>query len=218
DRRAASVREGGPDAPPSGMNMAPPAPADIPENVAMPARGKIKPLQEQFQRRLAESAQQTVRPGMVDMPHPILARGGEDEPIHLVPPSSRRTVKGGGKGLAAPAPAPEPAASFQMASVDFRSGSADLTAADRASIAEVARVYKQTGGVIRVVGHAPTPVFGSDAVQQMMGGLDASMKRANAVARELSKRGVPGSKIMVGADPSVAAMGETGAQVFLDVI
>lgn len=221
ERRTASVRDGGPSAPPAAMNMTPPSPADIPENVAMPARGKLKPVHEQFQRRLAESAQQTVRPGMVDMPQPILAsgRGGEDEPIHLVPPSSRRAAKGGGKGMAAPQPEPTLAASFQMASVDFRSGSAELTAADRESIAEVARVYKQTGGVIRVVGHAPAPVFGgADAVQQMMGGLDSSMKRANAVARELSKRGVPGSKIMVGADPSVAAMGNSGAQVFLDVI
>lgn len=221
DRRAPSVRDGGPDAPPASMNMTPPAPADVPETVALPGRGKVKPVHEQFQRRLAESAQQTVRPGMVDMPQPMLAgnsfaRGGEDEPIHLVPPSSRRTVKGGGKGLAAPQPEPMPAASFQVASVDFRANSAELTNADRQAIAEVARIYKQTGGIIRVVGYAATPVFGNmDDVQQMMGGLDSSMKRANAVARELSKRGVPGSKIMVGADP---AMGEAGAQVYLDVI
>ncbi|MBC7907232.1 MAG: OmpA family protein [Rhodospirillaceae bacterium] len=205
------------DGPPSSMDMTPPARAEIPENVAMPGRGKGRPLQDQFQRRLAESAQQTVRPGMVDMPQLASAsRGFEDEPIHLVPPSSRR-VKGGGKGLAAPLPEPEAAASFQMASVDFRSGSAELTAADRQSIAEVARVYKQTGGIVRVVGHAPAPQFGNaDAVQDMMSGLETSMKRANAVARELSKRGVPGSKIMVGADPN--AMADAGARVFLDVI
>ncbi|HLO76542.1 MAG TPA: hypothetical protein VK196_08815, partial [Magnetospirillum sp.] len=79
------------------------------------------------------------------------------------------------------------------------------------------RLYKQTGGVVRIVGYAPAPVFGGDAVSQMMGGLDASMKRANAVARELTKRGVPAGKIMVGAD-TAANLGDTGAQVFIDVI
>lgn len=218
DRRAPTVRDEGPSAPPASIAMNPPARADIPETVAVPTKGKVKPVQEQFQRRLAESAQQTVYPGMVEMPQPALARTAEEEPIHLVPPSSRRAAKGGGKGLAAPAPEPMPAASFQVASVDFRSGSADLTSTDRQSIAEVARLYKQTGGIVRIVGYAPAPAFGqADAVQKMMGGLDASMKRANAVAHELAKRGVPASKIMVGADPS-AAMGDAGAQVYLDVV
>ena len=209
------ARDDGPAAPPASVGMTPPPPADVPETV--PVRGR-KPLQEQFQRRLAESAQQTVSPGMVDMPQRRVAGLGEEEPIHLVPPSSKRPVKGGGKGMAAPAPAPEPAASFQVAALDFHAGSSDLTAADRTAIAEVARLYKQTGGVVRVVGHAPAPVFGGDAVNQMMDGLEASMKRANAVARELTKRGVPARKIMVGADPGAAAAHGLGAQVYIDVL
>lgn len=217
DRRAASARDDGPNAPPGSVNMIPPAPADVPENVPVAGR-RAKPLQDQFQRRLAESAQQTVSPGMVAMPQLASGYGyagrGEEEPIHLVPPGTgKRAVKGGGKGLAAPAP--EPAASFQVASLDFRANSNDLTAADRTSIAEVARLYRQTGGVVRVVGHAPALGYGRDAVSAMMDGLEASMTRANAVARELAKRGVPASKIMVGADP---AAGETGARVFIDVI
>jgi outer membrane protein OmpA-like peptidoglycan-associated protein len=216
DRRAAQARDDGPSAPPASVNMTPPPPADVPESVPV-GRGRPRPLQEQFQRRLAESAQQSVSPGMIDMPRPALVSARDDEPIHLIPPSSHRTVKGGGKGMAAPAPAPEPAASFQVASVDFRGGSAELTSADRASIAEVARLYKQTGGVVRVVGFSPAPSYGGDAVHQLMGGLDASMKRANAVARELSKRGVPARKIMVGGDSS-AGMADVGAQVYIDVI
>lgn len=219
--QATQARDEGPNAPPASVNMTPPAAPDIPETV--PVRGRPRPLQEQFQRRLAESAQQTVTPGMVAMPQqasyaPASGYGygrAEEEPIHLVPPTGKRSVKGGGKGLAAPAP--EPAASFQVASVDFRAGSHDLTAADRTSIAEVARLYRQTGGVVRVVGRAPAPAFGAASVDQMMDGLEASMKRANAVARELTKRGVPAGKIMVGADPA-AAIGEAGAQVYIDVI
>lgn len=210
-----TARDDGPNAPPDSVNMTPPAPADIPETV--PARGG-RQLQAQFQRRLAESAQQSLSPNMV------ASYGGspryEEEPIHLVPPSSTRNrVKGGGKGMAAPEPVVQPAASFQVASLDFNAGSANLTSADRASIAEVARVYRQTGGVVRVVGHAPAPLFGGDDVQQMMGSLDAAMKRADAVARELTKRGVPARKIMVGADPSAAGMvSDVGAQVYIDVI
>lgn len=220
DRRTAQARDDGPAAPPANVNMTPPAAADVPETVPVAGRGRPKPLQDQFQRRLAESAQQTVTSGMVAMPQPSYASGygygsAEEEPIHLVPPTGKRSVRGGGKGMAAPAP--EPAASFQVASVDFRANSSDLTAADRSSIAEVARLYRQTGGVVRVVGHAPSTVRGGDSVDQLMGGLDSSMKRANAVAHELSKRGVPASKIMVGADPA-DTQGDVGAQVYIDVI
>lgn len=218
DRRTPQARDDGPSAPPASVDMTPPPPADVPERVAVAGKGRPRPLQEQFQKRLAESAQQVVSPGMVDMPRPALASAStygaaEEEPIHLVPPGSakHRTVKGGGKGLAAPAP--EPAASFQVAALDFDGTS--LTQADRVSIAEVARVYKQTRGVVRIVGHAPVSGFRGDAVTQMMDGFEASLARANAVARELTKRGVPAAKIMVGAEP---AAGEAGAQVFLDVI
>ncbi|WP_173977934.1 OmpA family protein [Magnetospirillum sp. UT-4] len=207
---------------PAQLSMTPPPRADIPETVPMPNRaGRPKQLQAQYERRLAESGQQTLSAaGMVDMPQPVAAaRGYDDAPIHLVPPTTARQRGGGGKGMAAPLPVQSgPAASFQVAALDFNGGTARLTRADMDSIAEVARLYRQTGGVIRVLGHAPTPSFSNDAVTQLMGGLDASMDRANAVARELNKRGVPAAKIMVGADPSVAAMGGAGAQVFLDVM
>lgn len=226
DRRTPSARaELPPDQPPTQLAMQPPPRADVPETVPMPGKGRPKPLQAQYERRLAESAQQVVRPDLVAMPEPAaqarfgdptLARIGDDAPIHLVPPTGKRPRSGGGKGMAAPAPVAAPAASFQVASVDFASG-ANLTAADRAAIAEVARLYRQTGGVVRVVGHAPVPAFASaDAVAQMMGGLESSIQRANAVARELSKRGVPAGKIMVGADP--AAGQGAGAQVYIDVM
>lgn len=225
DRRMATARDEGPSAPPANVDMTPPPPPDVPETVASatPApRGRVRPLQEQFQRRLAESAQQTVTPGMVDSPRPTytsaLARSAEEAPIHLVPPSSsRQTVKGGGKGLAAPAPAAEPSASFQVASLDFRSSSAELTRTDRLALAEVARLYKQTGsGVIRIVGYSPSVAVRGDAVNQLMGGLDSSMKRANAVAKELTRLGVPARHIMVGGGTSAAS--GVGAQVYLDVM
>lgn len=219
DRRTPTARgELGPSAPPAAVDMQPPPRADIPETVPMPGKKGPKRLQQQFEKRLAESAEQVVRPDIVDMPSRTRLAAAEEAPIHLVPPGTgKRSRSGGGKGMAAPQPVADPAASFQVASVDFASG-AKLSAADRTAIADVARLYKQTGGVVRVVGHAPAPVFGADAVGQLMGGLQASMDRANAVARELSRRGVPAAKIMVAADPAIAAMGSAGAQVYLDVM
>lgn len=215
---AATRADQGPDGPVA-MNMTPPPPADVPETVPMP--GRPKRLQQHFEQRLAESAQQVVRPGMVDMPQMARSSYGDDAPIHLVPPGSNNLAKsrsGGGKGLAAPQPAPMPAASFQVASVQF-AGGAKLDRSDLVAIAEVAKLYKQTKGVVRVVGYAPAPGFGGyDPVSQVMGGLDASQARAEAVARELNRRGVPASKIMVAADPGYSQSGQEGAQVFLDVM
>ena len=220
----------GPDAPPASVNMNPPPAANVPETVPMPGQQRrMRPLDRQYEKRLAESAQASIYPGMVEMPQPVASAGyapsgayGEEAPIHLIPPSSSRggkAVRGGGKGLAAPAPTPLPAASFQVAALDFSGGTAKLTKADRSAVAEVARLYRQTGGIVRVIGYAPAPVFsGVDAVGQMMDGLEASNDRAVAVAKELSRRGVPASKIMIAADPSVAGMQHGGAQVFLDVM
>jgi outer membrane protein OmpA-like peptidoglycan-associated protein len=197
---------------PAALDNTPPARPDIPETVPGP---KVKPVHAHYQKRLAESAGSVVRPGIVDSGFgPQLASA--DEPIHLVPPSSRKKKAGGGKGMAAPAPE-APAASFQVAALNFRGGSAELTAADREAIAQTARLYRQSGGgVVRVVGLAPS--YSAESFNQMMDGFDASLKRANAVARELTKRGVPAGKIMVGADPAAGATETVGAKIFLDVI
>lgn len=212
-QNAAARANSGPDAPPAAMNMTPPPPADIPETVAVP--GRPKRLQQQYEMRLAESAQQVVRPGMVDMPQASHVAYGDDAPIHLVPPgSAKKATKasvGGGKGFAAPLPTHQPSASFQVASVQFDNGSG-LSRADKAAIGEVVRLYKQTKGVVRVIGFAPSPRLGG---YQLIGGLDASQDRADAVARELNRRGIPAAKIMVAA---MAEPGQDGAQIYLDVM
>ena len=196
------------------MNMTPPPPAGLPDSVPVP--GRPRRLQQQFEMRLNESAQQAIRPGMVEMPTAVAASYGADAPVHLVPPGSGKKARraGGGKGLAAPPP-PEPAASFQVATVDFAADQR-LSRLDRAALADAARLYKQTGGVIRVIGHAPAlSLRDADAVRHMLGGLGAAQDRANLVARELSRLGVPAGKIMVAADPDPT---QSGAQVFLDVM
>lgn len=213
--RQPTARDTGPAAPPAMVDMTPPARPDIPETVPVPGQ-RLKPVQAHYQKRLAESASAVVRPDVVEMPGQA-ARA--EEPIHLVPPTKVAKVRGS-RGLDVPQPRLEtgPAATFQVAAVDFQTGSAKLTRTDLANIAEVARLYRRSGGVVRVVGIAPGPGFSGDAVAQVMGGFDASMERAKAVAKELTRRGVPAHKIMIGADPTPAIRGGAGAKVFLDVI
>ncbi len=198
------------------VDMTPPARPDIPETVPVPGQ-RMKPVQVHYQKRLAESASTIVRPDVVAMPGQA-ARA--EEPIHLIPPTKQSAKSRGSRGLDVPQPqlAASPAATFQVAAVDFQAASAKLTRTDMANIAEVARLYRQTGGVVRVVGIAPGPGFSGDAVAQVMGGFDASMDRAKAVAKELTRRGVPAHKIMIGADPTPALRGGAGAKVYLDVI
>ncbi|MGE5547259.1 MAG: hypothetical protein ACM33T_10200 [Solirubrobacterales bacterium] len=217
DRPQQPARSEGPDSPPQALNMTPPAPANISETVPTPGQPRLKPVQAQYQKRLAESAATVVRPDIVDggAPTPRTVASLDDEPIHLVPPSSKRGSRA--KGAAARDAETGPAASFQVASLDFQATSATLTKDDRAAIAEVARLYRQSrGGVVRVVGQAPAPAFAGDEVSRLMGGLDASVQRANAVARELTRQGVPASKILIAGDPG---QGDgSGAKVYLDVI
>ncbi|MBI5162793.1 MAG: hypothetical protein HY985_02700 [Magnetospirillum sp.] len=214
DRRLPTARDLGPAAPPaSPVNMVPPARPDIPESVPLPAQGRArKPIEEQYALRLSESAQTGIRPDMV--------RGGGlaalSEPVHLVPPKS---MAGRGRGVAVAQPVELPAATFQIAAVDFAGGGTSLTAEDMKALVEVAKLHKQTGGTIRVVGRSPAPrlVLAGAGVDAMMSSLETSMQRANAVAHELTRRGVPATKVFVGADTSNSVLSDNaGAQIFID--
>ncbi|MGE5504879.1 MAG: OmpA family protein [Actinomycetota bacterium] len=206
DGRMPVARDTGPSAPPAVAPSDPPPRPDIPEVV--PRRTTV---QDQFQKRLAES-QSAVRAEQVAMP---TGAGFGDAGFELKPPPGMHKSRGA-HGVVAP---PAPSATFQVAALTFADAGARLSAEDRAAIKEVARLYKKTGGTIRVVGRAASGGFGhADAVRQVMSGLDASMARANAVAKALTQAGVPASKVFVGADPVPAGYGAdpTGAQVFLD--
>lgn len=220
DRRQPTARDVGGGTPPDQLAAAPPPRPDIPDVVPLPnqAKGARLPraLDDQYKRRLAESAPAIARPDpfeSVPAALPASYAPGE-EPIRLIPPGKRKT---GGRGkLSAPVEVPSAASSFQVASVDFQGGGARLTKQDHRAIAQVAKLYRKTGGTVRVLGTAPEPSYRlyASTVQDMMGRFEASMDRANAVARELARRGVPSSKIMVGADPGAAS--GSGAQVFLE--
>lgn len=214
--RMPTARDTGPSSPPAAAPGSPPARPDISETVPLPQkRGGV---QEFFQKRLAESRPTApVAPAAVAMSsdggrQPSLA--GDDAAPVLIPPRGAHKAQHGARGVMQP---PVPSATFQVATVEF-AGGARLSARDTYAVKEVARLYRQTGGTIRIVGRAPSAIGSADPVAHMMSGLDASLARANAVAKALTKAGVPASKLYVGADPAPLQTGDAndGAQVFLD--
>jgi outer membrane protein OmpA-like peptidoglycan-associated protein len=81
--------------------------------------------------------------------------------------------------------------------VYFKGGSAKLDGADQAVLNDVARLYKSHGGTLRVVGHASSGTHEKDAYKSQIVNLRVSTQRAEAVAAELARLGVPRSKMAV---------------------
>ncbi|MDP6390185.1 MAG: OmpA family protein [Alphaproteobacteria bacterium] len=107
---------------------------------------------------------------------------------------------------AAPGIRPPPTASgararvtktFQVGTIYFRDGSAAITKADVDVLVTVAQVYSQTGGTIRVVGHSSRNVRTLNPARMKAVNFKVSLDRANAVATELIRQGVPENRIEV---------------------
>jgi outer membrane protein OmpA-like peptidoglycan-associated protein len=147
----------------------------------------------------------TYRPGRDARPA-VIRTGGTMDATPAHPQQSRQT--------STPAPARQadrPAATGVKAEptapledlprsfmVYFGGGSAALDGADRDLLKEVARLYRSHGGTLRIVGHASSATRETDALQHQIANLRISTKRAEAVAGELAKLGVPRAKMTVG--------------------
>jgi len=92
--------------------------------------------------------------------------------------------------------------------IRFGHGSASLGAKEREIIAQLAAIHRQTGGPIRLVGHASRSGGGLADADQALVNFEISLDRADAVAQELIRNGVPAGDIFVeaaAADDSMAA-------------
>ena len=113
-----------------------------------------------------------------------------------------------------------------VALIFFRYGSAGLSRGDIAVLKDVARLHQERGGLVRVIGHASQGSATGDVAKQNMANLNISLARANAVARELSRLGVPTDQIQVAAAGAqqplyyeTQATGEAGnrrVEIYLD--
>ena len=83
--------------------------------------------------------------------------------------------------------------------VRFKAGSASLSSRERRGLRRIAQAYRQRGGAIRVEGHASSRTRNMDLVQHRMVNFNVSLDRANSVARELVRLGVPEQAVFVAA-------------------
>jgi outer membrane protein OmpA-like peptidoglycan-associated protein len=87
--------------------------------------------------------------------------------------------------------------SSEVAVVAFAAGSSSLSAAAKAELANVAALRAQVDGAIRIVGKG-----------------DQATARANAVARELRRLGVPAGRVYTGGADGATLVNE--AEIYLD--
>jgi hypothetical protein len=225
DKPMVTARDEGPAAPPQVAPAGPPAKPEIPETI--PTKRSL--LTDHYQRRLAESSAATTKDDPFRTMPAARPDSSYDQPVHTyaVPAVTPASYVGGygGGGLTPPkgvggtrgargAVVPSgPAASFQVADVQFADGGGGLTAADRASLREVAQLQKRTGGVVRILGqYTPTAISFANQDPDTV-----AMARARAVAKALTGMGVPAGKVKVAADPAGAGwFGDSGAKVSIE--
>ena len=92
-----------------------------------------------------------------------------------------------------------PGAPGQIGVVYFGSGSAELDEGDVAKLRQVASMYQERGGSIRIVGYASSFTRDMDPMHHQMVNFNISLRRADTVARELIKLGVKPANVFVSA-------------------
>lgn len=106
---------------------------------------------------------------------------------------------------------PLPSGSTRVATIQFPNGSAALSSHDRKILSDVAKLQKQSNGVLRVVGHASQRTRNMDPSQHAITNLKVSEQRANRIANILQQMGVSSNQVLV------AAVGDN-EPVFLEVM
>jgi outer membrane protein OmpA-like peptidoglycan-associated protein len=123
-------------------------------------------------------------------------------------PFSRRFPAGVQAGYTPPAPqavgfgaaAPDAAYGGQpLGTVKFGVGSSKINSAARRVIRDAAQQQKARGGTLVVIGHASSRTKNLSPMRHYMANFRVSVDRANAVARELVRQGVPAGSIQVSA-------------------
>jgi len=160
-------------------------------------------------------------------PPPAMARPAPPapRPAATYSPAPERRLDGGFRPLAQFDPQVI-AQSQQAGVIYFAHGSAKLSREDRQVLGQIAAALQAYGGSIRVIGHSSGRSGFSDVAHHQSANYTMSMKRAQAVARELARLGVDPAYIYVGgaadADPrysEATKMGEAAnrrADIFLD--
>lgn len=86
---------------------------------------------------------------------------------------------------------------LQVAVIQFGRNSAGLSGNDLDVLRSVAEIQKRNGGTVRVLGHASKDVNGTSVAEIKNGNLNLSIKRAEVVAAQLVRYGVPSDAIVM---------------------
>ena len=148
----------------------------------------------------------TLRP-----PNPASVSPSTSAPLAPVPQSSQGVQK-----------------SFQVGTIYFGDGSAQLSTQDRSILRAVTDVFGQMGGRVRVIGHSSMGARTFNSSRREAVNFKMSLKRANAVANELIRQGIPRENLEVVAEgdraPAYAETSQIGAahnrrtEIFIDYL
>lgn len=105
-----------------------------------------------------------------------------------------------------------PSVTLEAAEIAFAGDGKTLSGPDSQHLADVARLQKQAGASLRVIGYAARS-SGADAAQQDLASFGQALDRANTVAAALTKLGVPGGRVTVQAAPALVGGGLPAGQV-----
>jgi outer membrane protein OmpA-like peptidoglycan-associated protein len=88
-------------------------------------------------------------------------------------------------------------ASERVAVIGFANGSSSLDSNALAMVRKVVKLYKERGGLVRVVGHSSSRTRDLPVEQHMIVNFNISLKRAQNVANAIARRGVKLDDIMI---------------------
>jgi len=226
--------------PVSAAPVATPTPAPAPVQVAAasaplamtaPAAPPAASVEEVYRQRLAEFNAGTVPAAVPAVSSPAAkeavvspAVADVDSGTVLISPAEYRRKLAHDNGGARPLEAfdaSHSAASFQVAAVRFGEGTAALSAGEQQHLKDVAALYREKGGEIRIFGRSASPRLEMDAKANQAANRQLAGGRAASIARELVKLGVPARKIFAGAaaasaSASASAVNGETTEIYID--
>jgi outer membrane protein OmpA-like peptidoglycan-associated protein len=152
--------------------------------------------------------------------------------VALRPPNPASVSRPSSASSASSAPVAQSAEgipkSLQVGTIYFSDGSAKLSRKDRSILQAVSDVFQKMGGRVRVIGHSSMGAWTFNSSRREAVNFKMSLKRANAVANELIRQGIPSTKVEVVAEgdraPVFAETSQTGAahnrrtEIFIDYL
>lgn len=156
--------------------------------------------------------QPTEAPKPAPQPRPLRGPGSE-QVVPVQPPGAARI--GASTAASTQTPISGIPKSLQVGTIYFNDGSSKLSSRDVTIITAVTEVFGQTGGRVRVIGHSSMGARTFDPARREVINFQMSLKRANAVANELIRQGVPAESVEVVAEgdraPAYQETTQTGA-------